>query len=135
MSQMPGGDPYTENVLKNVPPEVGETLTPAQWDGFRRALHAARPRRHLVDLRFVLPLYFVRLYFVFLVGKDRRRRVQAILAERRRRTGRFAFALGLALFVVIVLGVVFFVLYAIKCAAGIDLFPNFHLKDVLPGSG
>ena len=133
MGEMPAGDPYVENVLRNVREDVARTLKPEQWQGIREALQTAHtPTRHLVDVRFVVPLYFVRLYCVLLLGRDRRRRVARILYDRRRRVGRFAAALFLAAFTVVLLAVLFLVLYVVKSAAGIDLFPNFHLGDWLP---
>ena len=76
--------------------------------------------RHLVDVRFVVPLYFVRLYCVFLLGRDRRRRVARIMYDRRRRAGRFTAALVLAACAVVLLAILFLVLYVVKSAAGID---------------
>jgi len=133
MAHMPSGDPYIENVLRHVPPDVARTLTRKQWNGFRQAMRSsAKPSRHSVDVRFVIPLYFVRLYFVLLIGKDRRRRVHDILSERRHRARRHAVALFLAVAFLVVLVFVLLVLYVLKSAAGINIFPNFHLGDWLP---
>jgi len=133
MPHMPSGDPYSENVLRHVPRDVARTLTRQQWDGFRDALRSsAKPSRHAVDVRFVIPLYFARLYFVLLIGKDRRRRVQDILSERRRRARTHAVAVFLALVFVALVAFLLLFLYALKSAAGINVFPNFHLGDWLP---
>ena len=71
MPEMPSGDPHIENILEKVPKKVAKTLTPEQWEGFRKALIWARsPTRHLLDLRFILPLYFTRIYCIVIFGKD-----------------------------------------------------------------
>ncbi|MFH0964480.1 MAG: hypothetical protein V2A58_10775 [Planctomycetota bacterium] len=134
MTEMPPGDPFVENVLAHVSPDVASTLTRAQWDGLRDALERSRSRsRHAIDLRFVIPLYFLRVYFVLILGKDRRRAVRGILVERRRRATRAAIALVLAFLFVFLAGLLFLSLYVLKSAAGINIFPRFHLSDWLPG--
>ena len=129
MSEMPPGDPYVESVLSRVPEETARTLDPRQWEGLRTALRRSAPRRHAVDVRFVLPLYFIRLYCVLILGRDRRGRVERVLGERRRRASRFAVAAVLAVVVVALASVVFVLLYMLKSAAGIDIFPDFHLVE------
>jgi len=87
--QEPKSDPFVEDVLKQVPRDVARTLTPRQWDGFREGLRRSLdPMRHLIDLRFTIPLYFVRYFFVIIVGRDPRGRVQRFLQERRRRASK-----------------------------------------------
>jgi len=133
MSEMPPGDPFVENVLRSVPPDVARTLTRSQWDGFRHALTHSRSRRSpLVDVRFVIPLYLLRLYVVFLLGKDRRTTVSRILHDRRARASRLALAAFLAALFVCLVAVLFLLLYVLKSAAGIDIFPNFHLFAAIP---
>ena len=128
MSHMPPGDPFVENVLRSVPADVARILTTAQWGGLRHALKHARSRTSpVIDVRFVIPLYFVRLYAVFLLGQDRRASVARVLHERRSQASRVAVAAFLAALFVFVVVVLFLLLYVLKSAAGIDIFPNFHL--------
>ena len=122
-------DPYVQSVLRRVPLDVQSTLTIEQWDGFRKALEEKERPRHAVDVRFEIPLYFARYYFVMLLGKDRRVRSQRVLVERRSRAKRFAAAVFIAsAAAVICLGALFF-LYLAKCGADINLFKNSHLMD------
>jgi hypothetical protein len=136
MNKMPQGDPYIESILARVPADVARTLTPVQWDGFREALEqSTKSARHMVDFRCVLPLYFVRFYFIWIFGRDRRERVEHVLVERRRRMGKVMGALVMSLAMVAFLIVAFVFLYIMKSAAGIDLIPGFHLSDWIPGLG
>ena len=132
MSQMPPGDPYVENVLRNLPDEVARTLTAEQVDGFREAMRRTRRKaRHIVDLRLLIPLYFARFYCVFIFGKDRRAAVRQVLHERRRQAGLLGLAVFLAIAFLALAGLTFTILYVVKSAADINLFPG-HLSDWLP---
>jgi len=129
---MPSGDPYIENILERVPKKVAKTLTPEQWEGFRTALKFIySPTRHLLDLRFILPLYFTRIYCVLIFGKDTRERVEHVLFERRKRVAVAVGALVLAAAFVVLFGIVLLVLYILKSAAGVDLIPEWHFGDIL----
>ncbi|HVO00931.1 MAG TPA: hypothetical protein VMT54_01950 [Candidatus Cybelea sp.] len=62
-----------ELVLRRLPPEILQSLTPQQVAAIRHAGGYARPRRHPVDARFGLRLpFFGRSYLVILIGKDLR---------------------------------------------------------------
>ena len=126
MGDMPLGDPYIEAILHNVPEKVARELSPQQWEGFREALRRARDNpRHTLDLRFILPLYFTRIYCILILGRDTRERVLHILVERRRRVFSTVGAVVLAGCFLGMLVVTLGVLYVIKTVAGIDLFPSF----------
>lgn len=132
MGEMPSGDPYIENILLKVPPEVAKTLTSEQWNGFREALTLSNRRsRHYLDWRFILPFYFVRLYGIFILGRDRRGRVEHVLHERRKMGKKALGAVLLAAGLAVLLSVALAVLYVLKSAAGIDLFPGAHVSDFL----
>jgi hypothetical protein len=132
MPEMPSGDPYIEGILHKVPEKVARELTPEQWEGFREALRRTRDNpRHVLDVRFVLPLYFTRLYCIFIFGKDVRERVQHVLIERRKRVFSALGALVLASCFVGLVALVLAILYVLKTVAGIDLIPDWHLRDWL----
>ena len=62
-----------ELVLRRLPPEVLETLTPDQRSAIRNAGGSVRPRRHPVDVRFGMRLPLLgRAYMVLLIGKELR---------------------------------------------------------------
>lgn len=134
MNDMPSGDPHIEEILGRVPGKVARTFTPEQWEGVREALRqTSRLPRHLMHLRFILPFYFLRLYCIVIVGKDRRQRVEHILFERRRYASILIGALALAaIFAILVLSALA-MLYIIKSASGVDLVPGAHFGDYIPG--
>ncbi len=75
-------DVYIQHLLQCLPAELLTTLTPEQYQLLKRSLLTYH-RRHLVDVRGVIPFFFTRFYFVFLFGKDRRGQSQEIPIERR----------------------------------------------------
>jgi hypothetical protein len=80
------GDPFTDTVLAAVPESVRESFTEEQTEALRTALEQVHDSaRHLVDVRAVVPLYFLRFYAVFLLGKDQRNKAQEVLLIRRRK--------------------------------------------------
>jgi len=130
MSEMPSGDPYIENILAEVPEDTARTLTTEQWEGIREALRRARDNpRHFLDVRFILPLYFIRLYCIFVFGRDARERVSHLLIERRKRTMAVIGAIILSVVFVALIALALSALYIIKTLAGIDLFEDVHLRD------
>jgi hypothetical protein len=119
-------DPYSDEVLQSIPLEVRQTLTTEQRVAIKQALAG---RKHGVDVRFVLPLFFTQLYFVVLVGKDRRHQTHRVTYERRAAVGRFGTAFGIAFVGIVAILIALGGLYVAKSRAGVDLFPNSHLKD------
>jgi hypothetical protein len=62
-----------EIVLRRLPKDVLDSLTPEQVAAIRRASSAAHPRRHPIDARFGFRLPFLgKAYMVLLVGKELR---------------------------------------------------------------
>ncbi len=61
------GDP-----LAVLPGEVREGLTEVQRAAVAEALGAGRWRRHLIDIRFSLPLVLSRYYVTIVAGRERR---------------------------------------------------------------
>ncbi|SMF54620.1 hypothetical protein SAMN02745866_03473 [Alteromonadaceae bacterium Bs31] len=124
-------DAYTQHVMSSIDPLVFKSLNLHQLREIRAAISANAPfRRHAVDVRGTLPLYFSRYYFVFLMGKDRR------VATRDKELQRVVLARGFSLlffiYITILLAIPLFLLllYGLKVLLGIDLFPAFHLKDL-----
>jgi hypothetical protein len=80
---------------------------PDQYRQLKDALYRYH-RRHLVDIRGTIPLPFGHYYFVFLFGRDRRKRDEPVPFERRATTGRWVRLVGwlimLAILALLVLG-------------------------------
>jgi hypothetical protein len=86
-------------------------------------------------VRVTLHLFFERLYFVLLIGKDRRKSTRKLLVERRQRASFMAGAVFIGILFLNVFMTVtvvgFFILYFVKSFLGIDIFPDMHLWDFL----
>lgn len=111
-----------------------EPLTSAQLDQIHRVLVASeREQRHSVDVRLYLPAVFRSYYILLFAGRDRRKSSLELNRVRIARTSRFAlrtvtiFTVVLASF--IMAASLFWGLYRLKSALGIDLVPGFHLSE------
>ncbi|MFN4032895.1 MAG: hypothetical protein ACK4ME_04640 [Fimbriimonadales bacterium] len=85
-------DVYILHILRVLPPDLLESLSPEQYALLKQSLYTYH-RRHLLDVRGVIPFLWMRFYFVFLFGKDTRTRNEALGLERRVAT-RWQRALG-----------------------------------------
>jgi len=63
---------YTAALMRKIDAMLKEPLTPQQRKEIEEAVAVFETRQHPIDLRGILPLHFARLYFVLLMGKDRR---------------------------------------------------------------
>ena len=125
-------DPFTYHVLQRIDPKVRASLTPAQFSAIKEAITASQPlKKHPIDIRGIIPVFFARYYFVFLSGRDRRSSTKRIEERRRWLTslsgGLTLFILGLTPLILILM----LLLYLIKCTFGIDIVHEMHLKDLL----
>lgn len=128
-------DPFVRSLIDALPETVRTSLSTEQLSAIAEAASAAaRGRRHAIDVRIGLPLWFARYYVVCLVGRDRRNRTRATDLERRRQGRHVASGATLGItgmiFLLFLLVVAFFALYGIKSALGIDLIPGFHLWEL-----
>jgi len=124
-------DPFTYHVMERIDPKVRASLTPAQLSAIKEAIRANRPlNKHPIDIRGIIPVFFVRYYFVFMSGRDRRLYTKRIEEKRRWLTslsgGLTLFILGVAPLILIIV----LLLYLIKCTFGINIMPETHLKDL-----
>lgn len=132
MAALPHEDLLVDLVLDQMPDDVLASMTEKQLKAVRLAVSKASPRaRHAIDFRFVLPLVFTQMYFVFMCGRDRRYKTENVMDERRAGAGASVTAWGMVGIILFGLVVLFAIMYAVKCVAGIDLFPG-HLHDYLP---
>lgn len=112
-----------EKLLGDMPSPVRASFSPTQLHHLEQAMQQeSRHVIHPVDVRWTINFWRFRYYFVFLAGRDRRAltRQQERFFRRTELTALFAF-LGFST----LLGLL--ILYLIKSALGIDLFPNFSL--------
>jgi len=129
-------DPYTHAVLQKLGVDALNSFTEEQRQKLIESISACRPlQKHPVDLRGVISFFFVRFYFVILIGRDKRKKTKQVEVSRRKTTG-IAGGITSGIFTVtlvtLILLVVFFILaYGLKSAMGINIFPEKHLCDFL----
>lgn len=129
------GDPFSENIIANIPLDIRRSFSTEQLNALRAALATAHDRsRHMVDVRTSIPLYFARYYIVFLLGRDLRRATRRTMLERRRDSSQAAsFTLVFAIIwnILLVLGIIGLItLYVLKSAMGIDIMPDLHFWEL-----
>ena len=77
-------DPLCKALFESLPTEVRSSFTEPQIDALSTALIRIGRRRHSIDIRTEISLFFARYYVVLLAGPDRRTRVLSVVADRRR---------------------------------------------------
>lgn len=132
MNKRNSSSAFTYHVLSKVDPQIMESLTQNQLKAIHDAIAAqAILSRHPFDVRGTIPLFFIRYYFVVLMGRDMRPKTR-VREHYRRREGDVWANFALVCFILIPLGLLVFLLfYYIKTELGIDYIENFHLTDIL----
>ncbi len=112
---------FAEKFFRKIPYDIRKTLTPEQYQAIEKAF-ASQWKRHPLDIRHSFGFWRWRYYFVLIGGRDRR-----ILSRKQQRLFSLAefyflmaYATTSALFGLLIL-------YLVKSALGIDVFPNFHV--------
>ena len=107
-------------LLDRMPLEVQDSFTEEQLVNIKIAIGARTWGSHAIDVRSTIKFFRYRYYYVFVAGRNRRE-----LSARERRLGLLiqAAALGMFLTFSALFGIL--VLYLLKSAAGIDIFPGF----------
>ena len=114
-------------------PTIAGTFTPEQRNEILATLNSAmrRPAKKIVELRFTLPVFFSRYFFVVFVGRDRRHVSRTSVLGTSVRVANALFVLMMAMFITsFLIVVIFLILYFAKCALGIDIIKNWHLFDL-----
>lgn len=114
-------DPDIQALLARLPEDMVVQMSEQHLRYLRTALGSGKWRKHPIDVRGTLPIPFLpsRIYFVFLMGRNRRE------ISRRERHISWATSLLLMLFFMVfctLVGVLS--LYLLKSALGIDLIPT-----------
>ncbi|WP_045857651.1 hypothetical protein [Teredinibacter purpureus] len=123
-------DAYTQHVMSGIDPAVFKSLNIVQLNAIKAAINASAPfRKHPIDIRGTLPLYFTKFYFVFLIGKDRRSHTRNKESLRIEAVQGLSLAMMLYTIFAASLPIIFIILYALKTMLGIDIFADKHLSD------
>ncbi len=132
MSISDSSSAFTDFVLNKISPEVRNSLTEKQLNEIENAIAAGSPlKKHPIDIRGIISLFFAKFYFVFLLGRDKRTNTRSV-EKGRRKEGDFFASIFFFLFFTFPLILLFFaVIYITKSEFGIDIFPNSHLFEML----
>ena len=116
--------PAIKNLLSRMPEEVANSFTDEQLSHLLTAVGSRSWGKHKMDFRgtFKLPFYRWRFYYVLLAGRNYRE-----LSRKEKRISILITAIVSSLFLLFSATLGLLVLYLIKSALGIDLFPGFSL--------
>lgn len=125
-------DPFVDIVLNRIDPEIRKSLTPEQIDAISSAVSENNPfKKQRIDMRGAFSLFFARFYFVFLIGRDISIVTRFMELERRQRSLNLGWYLPVVVIATFLFVLFVYLLYLLKSALGIDLFPDKHLRDFL----
>jgi hypothetical protein len=117
-------DPDIMNFLSRLPRVTAFKFTDSQLEHIKVAIGTAKYRKHKVDVRGTIPIFFTeyRIYYVLLMGLNLRS-----LNRREKSLALAALLVIFSLFVILssLCGLV--ILYLLKSALGIDLMEGFSL--------
>lgn len=124
-------DAFTYDIIKNIDTDVLNSLTPKQLSTIKEAIRGrALQKKHPIDIRGLINLFFIRFFFVLLIGRDRRISTLETETERRENVAlmwNFVFIIFvLSPFILLAL----IALYFFKMGLGIDLFPGTHMGEI-----
>ena len=114
-----------QSVMERMPPAIADSFTEEQLSHLHSALGARSWKRHSIDIRstFAIPFIKHRVYFVLLMGRNRRE-----LSRREKRISAVTVTLIITAFIGISTFFGLMVLYLIKWKLGIDIFPDSNFK-------
>ncbi|MDC7827712.1 MULTISPECIES: hypothetical protein [Pseudomonas] len=113
-------DPFIAGLKERLPEALRETFTEEQLEALKLAFGTRSWGKHSVDLRGTVKFWHRRYYFVFLAGRNYRQlsRLEQELSLLGKATVLAAILLACGL-----VGLV--LLYLLKSALGIDIFPDY----------
>jgi hypothetical protein len=121
-------DPFFRRFFARVSPEVASTFDDEQLSAIKRAFGARTPGAHTVDLRFSVPFFGGRsFYVVFLVGRERRSGRRRLWERRLRPLATIANALAVTFFALMFGTALLSLLYVGKRAMHLDLVPGVNM--------
>ncbi len=113
-------DPVIKELLTKIPDGFDINFNDNQLQGLKIALANRTWRSHPIDFRNSIGLLTWRYYFVFIAGRDFR-----TSRKQSRPLFKFTEAIFLSLLLIFIGLFGILIVYLIKSALGIDIFPNF----------
>lgn len=105
-----------------MPQKIQDSFTDEQLKSLKVAITATSWKKHAIDIRSSLSLFSYRYYYVFIGGREQRQMTRHEL-----RLQRFIYFLFFSLFLIFCISLGLLMLYLIKSAMGINIFPHFSL--------
>ena len=115
-------DWFEDGLMKRLPEDLQDSFSKEQIDALKVAFGARKWGKHPVDIRGTVNIWTWRYYFVFLMGRNQRS-----LSRRERQISLMMKTFFLFVFLMFSTVMGLLVIYLLKSAAGIDLFPGFSL--------
>ena len=123
-------DAFTYHVYNQIDPKIRATFTPTQVTAIENAIRASKPfQKHPVDMRGTFPLYFMRVYFVILMGRDKRTQTRNKEEKRKHKAAMGSALLSVYFILSLLTPVILALLYLLKSFLGVDIFPEMHVQD------
>lgn len=123
-------DAFTQHVMSRIDQNVFKTLNLVQLEAIRSAISANAPyKKHPIDIRITIPFFFMKFYLVVLIGKDRRLATRDKEKSRIENTKALSWLVSAYIGASLLIPLLILVLYLVKSALGIDIFPEKHLWD------
>ena len=113
-------DPGLTKLLERMPENVQDSFTEEQLAGIKLAISGRTWASHAIDFRSTIKFFSYRYYYVFVAGRNHRE-----LSRREKRLGLLLHTSLVATFFTFCTLLGILVLYLVKSALGIDIFPNF----------
>ena len=107
-------------ILCLMPEDVQDSFTDEQLKNLKVAITATSWKKHAIDIRSSISLFSYRYYYVLIAGREQRE-----MSRKELRFNRLMYLLFFSLFLIFSTLLGLFLLYLIKSATGIDIFPNF----------
>ncbi|HBE04093.1 MAG: hypothetical protein A2096_11125 [Spirochaetes bacterium GWF1_41_5] len=125
-------DSYIECLIKRLKPETIASLTEVQLNDLKTAIRETHENtNHILDWRGLLPFFFRRYYFVFIMGRDKRKPGKTKEASRGRKVSVFANLFFIVIITMPIFIIFSFLLYLIKTALGVDIVQTAHLPELI----
>lgn len=109
-----------KKVLDKMPEALQESFTNEQLEGMKVALEATTWKKHRIDIRSSISFFSYHYYYVLIAGRDQRE-----MSREEIRFKRLMYLTFFTLFITFSTLLGLLVLYLIKSAMGINIFPNF----------
>jgi hypothetical protein len=115
-------EPLLKKALSKMPEDVQSSFTHEQLQGIKAAMQATTWKKHSVDIRSSISFFSYHYYYVLIAGRDKR-----TMTREEIRFKRLMYLTFITLFLTFSALFGLLILYLIKSAMGIDLFPHFSL--------